>query len=386
MNASPEQVAHRHVLVRQSNTVAHTAERVQPAVSPTTVRLHADTPPAARIRVVGVGGGGCNAVDRMIREGFRDVDFLAINTDAQALQSNLASTRIQIGARLTRGLGSGGNPLIGQQAAESDLHDIAIHLRGSDMVVLTCGMGGGTGTGAAPIVAGLAQDQGALTVAVVTLPFSFEGNHRSRLALHGLEQLRTVVDTLIIIPNDRLLKQPHVQVPLTQAFQTVDQMLMRGVQGIADLVTQRGLINVDFADVRTIMARAGTAWMAVGHGRGNQRVQDAIQQALQSPLFEQSIHGARGVICNVSGGLDLSLHEVHDAMLTLTRLLHDDANIIFGAIVDQQKIEPTVKVTLVATGFEQPAPTLTRRPPSLPERSRTNEPVRLPLWAQRSKL
>lgn len=386
MNTPDEQFAQHHVLVRQSSTTAHADERVPPARSPATVRLHADTPPTARIRVVGIGGGGCNAVDRMIREGFRGVDFLAINTDAQALHSNLASTRIQIGTRLTRGLGSGGNPLIGQQAAESDLHDIASHLRSSDMVVLTCGMGGGTGTGAAPVIAGLAHDQGALTVAVVTLPFSFEGNHRNRTAVQGLEQLRTVVDTLIIIPNDRLLKQPHAGVPLTQAFQTVDQMLMRGVQGIADLVTQRGLINVDFADVRTVMQQAGTAWMAVGHGRGKQRVQDAIEQALQSTLFEQSIHGARGIICNISGGLDLSLHEVHDGMQTLTCLLHDDANIIFGAIVDQQRVDPTVKVTLVATGFEQPAPTVVRRPQPLGSQHHKGEEVRVPFWAQRSKI
>jgi cell division protein FtsZ len=315
------------------------------------------------IKVVGVGGGGGNAIDRMLSEGVPGVECIAVNTDAQALDHAQATTRIQIGSELTRGLGSGGSPIVGQGAAEESQRALANALAGADMVFITCGMGGGTGTGAAPIVAGIASDMGALTVGVVTLPFGFEGRHRRRLAEEGIEQLRPVVDTLIVIPNDRLLQSVSRFTSLRQAFGMADQVLQHGIRGITDLITQRGLINVDFADVRSIMGQAGTAWMASGRGTGTNRTSDAVAQALASPLLDVSIAGARGVLCNVVGGPDLSLAELNDGIELVARIVDSEANIISGMVIDPALTHGEVRVTLIATGFERGKPTVQRDEP-----------------------
>lgn len=307
----------------------------------------------AQISVVGVGGGGCNTVDRMMHHQVDGITTIAINTDAQALAQTGANHRLQLGNRLTQGLGSGGNPVVGQQAAEEDQETLVAALQGADMVFVTAGMGGGTGTGAAPIVAGIARDMGILTVGVVTLPFGFEGRHRRHIALHGVEQLRPVVDTLIVIPNDRLLASIGRTLPLRQAFALVDQMLLHGIQGIVDLIVRPGLINVDFADVRTIMASAGTAWMSMGRGHGTHCVEKAVQQALTSPLLDLTIAGARGVLCNITGGTDLNLNDIQAGVTTITGLVANEANIIFGATIDTSIPDDSVRVTLIATGFDQ---------------------------------
>ncbi len=320
----------------------------------------------ALIKVVGVGGGGCNAVDRMIAEGVQGVEFITVNTDAQALQHSRARVRIQIGSNLTRGLGSGGKPVIGQGAAEESQNEIAAHLKGADMVFITAGMGGGTGTGAAPVIAGIAQDMGALTVGVVSKPFGFEGNHRRKVAEQGIEQLRPLVDTLIIVPNERLAQIVVKHTPMLQAFRMADRVLLHGIQGITDLITRPGLINVDFADVNTIMSCAGTAWMAVGEGSGSNRVIDAVNEALTSPLLETSIHGARGVLCNIIGGEDLGLGEISDGIDVVTKTVDTDANIIFGAMPDPAITTDYVKITLIATGFDLEKPHIQR---ALPQRA-----------------
>jgi len=306
----------------------------------------------AQIKVVGVGGGGSNAIDRMIADGVQGVEFFTINTDVQALMHSLAPTRIRIGDKLTRGLGSGGNPVIGQKAAEENQEDIYEQLKGADMVFVAAGMGGGTGTGASPIIAGVAHDLGALTVGVVTRPFTFEGNHRRKLAEQGIEQLRPVVDTLIVIPNDRLLQTASKNTTFTQAFEMADNVLRQGIQGISDLITQRGLINLDFADVKTIMAQQGSALMAIGHGRGDSRMVDAVQQAIASPLLEVSIDGARGVLFNVTGGEDLGILEVYEAADIVSKQVDPDAHIMVGAVIDPSFAPGEVKVTLIATGFD----------------------------------
>ncbi len=306
----------------------------------------------AQIKVVGVGGGGSNAVDRMIADGVKGVEFFTINTDVQALMHSLAPTRVRIGDKLTRGLGSGGNPVIGQKAAEENQEDIYEQLKGSDMVFVAAGMGGGTGTGASPIIAGVAHDLGALTVGVVTRPFTFEGNHRRKLAEQGIEQLRPVVDTLIVIPNDRLLQTASKNTTFTQAFEMADNVLRQGIQGISDLITQRGLINLDFADVKTIMAQQGSALMAIGHGRGDSRMVDAVNQAIASPLLEVSIDGARGVLFNVTGGEDLGILEVYEAADIVSRQVDPDAHIMVGAVIDPNFAPGEVKITLIATGFD----------------------------------
>jgi cell division protein FtsZ len=315
------------------------------------------------IKVVGVGGGGCNAVERMIEAGVPGVEYIAVNTDIQTLDHSRAATRIQIGSELTRGLGSGGSPIIGQSAAEESQRALETALDGADMVFITCGMGGGTGTGAAPVVAGIASDKGALTVGVVTLPFSFEGRHRSRLAEEGIEQLRPAVDTLIVIPNDRLVQGVSRFTSLLHAFGMADQVLQQGIRGITDLITQRGLINVDFADVRSIMGQAGTAWMAIGRGSGASRTTDAVAQALASPLLDVSIAGARGVLCNVVGGEDLSLAELNDGIELVARMVDSEANIISGMVIDPSLNRGEVSVTLIATGFERGKPTVQRDEP-----------------------
>ncbi|MCG8346147.1 MAG: cell division protein FtsZ [Chloroflexales bacterium] len=306
----------------------------------------------AQIKVVGVGGGGSNAIDRMIADDVQGVEFITVNTDAQALVHSLAPVRIRIGDKLTRGLGSGGNPVIGQKAAEENQEDIYEQLKGADMVFVAAGMGGGTGTGASPVIAGVAHDLGALTVGVVTRPFTFEGNHRRKVAEQGIEQLRPVVDTLIVIPNDRLLQTASKNTSFIQAFQMADNVLRQGIQGISDLVTQRGLINVDFADVKTIMAQQGSALMAIGMGSGDSRMVDAINQAIASPLLEVSIDGAKGVLFNVTGGEDLGILEVYEAADILYKAVDPDANIIIGAVIDPTFPESAVKVTLIATGFD----------------------------------
>ncbi len=311
----------------------------------------------AVIKVVGVGGGGSNAVDRMVDEGVTGVDFITVNTDAQALLHSRATTRIRIGDKLTKGLGSGGNPVIGQKAAEETTEEIYESLKGADMVFITAGMGGGTGTGASPVIASVAQDLGMLTVGVVTKPFSFEGNHRRKTAEQGIEQLRPMVDTLIVIPNDRLLQTASKNTSMLQAFQMADNVLRQGIQGISDLITQRGLINVDFADVKTIMARQGSALMALGIGSGDNRMVDAVNEAIASPLLEVSIDGAKGVLFNVTGGEDLGILEVYEAAEIVSKAVDSEANIIFGAVIDPHFPPGQVKITLIATGFD------TSRPP-----------------------
>lgn len=315
----------------------------------------------AVIKVVGVGGGGSNAVDRMVDEGVTGVEFITINTDAQALLHSRAPTRIRIGDKLTKGLGSGGNPVIGQKAAEETTEEIYEALKGADMVFITAGMGGGTGTGASPVIASIAQDLGMLTVGVVTKPFSFEGNHRRKTAEQGIEQLRPMVDTLIVIPNDRLLQTASKNTSMLQAFQMADNVLRQGIQGISDLITQRGLINVDFADVKTIMARQGSALMALGIGSGDNRMIDAVNEAIASPLLEVSIDGAKGVLFNVTGGEDLGILEVYEAADIVAKAVDPDANIIFGAVIDPTFPPGQVKITLIATGFDASRPAEARK-------------------------
>jgi cell division protein FtsZ len=305
----------------------------------------------AQIRVVGVGGGGSNAVNRMIADGLTSVEFVAINTDAQALMLSSAPRRVRIGDKLTRGLGVGGNPEMGQKAAEEsgdELHEV---LRGSDMVFITCGMGGGTGTGASPVVARIAKDLGALTIGVVTRPFSWEGATRNNVAKEGIEQLKDSVDTLIVIPNDRLLEITDKRVTLQEAFTLVDDVLRQGVQGISELITVPGLINLDFADVRAIMSEGGAALMAVGTGTGENRAVDAVQQAISSRLLDITIDGARGILFNITGGNDLGLYEVNEAASIIKQTAHPEVNLIFGAVIDEA-LADEVRVTVIATGFE----------------------------------
>lgn len=310
----------------------------------------------AQIRVAGVGGGGSNAVDRMIDEGVSGVDFIAINTDSQALLRSKAPTRVRIGEKLTRGLGSGGNPEHGERAAEESVGDLQEVLKGSDMVFITAGMGGGTGTGGAPIVARVAKEQGALTIGVVTRPFLFEGTPRSRIAAEGIEKLKEHVDTLIVIPNDRLLELTDKRMSLTESFSLADDILRQGIQGISELITIPGLINLDFADVKTIMAEGGAALMAVGRGEGEDRARMAAEQAVSSRLLDVTIDGARGILFNVTGGADLSLYEVNLAASIIRETAHPDANLIFGAVIDES-MEDKLRITVIATGFEAVRPT-----------------------------
>jgi cell division protein FtsZ len=330
--------------------------------------------PHAVIKVIGVGGGGSNAVDRMVTDGVQGVEFITVNTDAQALVHSSSDVRIRIGDKLTKGLGSGGNPVIGQKAAEETTEEIYEALKGADMVFITAGMGGGTGTGAAPVIAmgggtgtgaapviaSIAQDLGLLTVGVVTRPFTFEGNHRRKTAEQGIEQLKPMVDTLIIIPNDRLLQTASKNTSMLQAFQMADNVLRQGIQGISDLITQRGLINVDFADVKTIMAQAGSALMAIGVGSGDNRMVDAVNEAIASPLLEVSIDGAKGVLLNVVGGEDLGILEVYEAADIVAKSVDPDAQIIFGAVIDPNFPAGQVKLTLIATGFDTTRPNVQR--------------------------
>ncbi|WP_027366082.1 cell division protein FtsZ [Desulfotruncus alcoholivorax] len=306
----------------------------------------------AHIKVIGVGGGGNNAVNRMINAGLKGVEFIAVNTDAQALQMALAGTKIQIGTKLTKGLGAGANPDIGQKAAEESREDIEQALKGADMVFVTAGMGGGTGTGAAPVVAEVAKELGALTVGVVTKPFTFEGKKRQNQAEVGIDNLKSKVDTLITIPNDRLLQVVEKNTSIVEAFRIADDVLRQGVQGISDLIAVPGLINLDFADVKTIMKDTGSALMGIGSASGDNRSVEAAKAAISSPLLETTIEGARGVLLNITGGTSLGLFEVNEAAEIISQAADNEANIIFGAVIDE-RMEDEVRVTVIATGFDK---------------------------------
>jgi cell division protein FtsZ len=305
----------------------------------------------ANIKVVGVGGGGSNAVSRMAQAEVRGIEFIAVNTDAQALARCEANRKIHIGDKLTKGLGAGGQPSIGTKAAEETSDQIYEALKDADMVFITAGMGGGTGTGAAHVIAQISQEVGALTVAVVTRPFTFEGARRRNNAEEGINNLRDKVDTLIVIPNDRLLQVVDKKTSFEAAFRIVDEVLHHGIQGIAELITVPGLINLDFADVKAIMAKAGSALMAIGHGEGDDRAVEAARMAIASPLLEVSINGAKGVLFNVTGGPDLTLYEVSQAAEVIQSAADADANIIFGAVIDP-KLQGEIKITVIATGFD----------------------------------
>jgi len=313
----------------------------------------------AKIKVVGVGGGGQNAVNRMIEEGIQGVEFIAVNTDAQALMLSSAPQRLRIGDKLTKGLGSGGNPEIGQRAADESREEIKEILEGADMVFVTAGMGGGTGSGASPVIAAVAREMGALTIGVVTRPFTFEGSQRRRSAESALEQLAHDVDTLIAIPNDRLLQIVDKKLSINQAFRMADDVLRQGIQGISELITIPGLINLDFADVRAVMLDGGAALMAIGKGSGEGRAEQAAKQAIHSALLDVSIDGAKSILFNIKGGDDLSLFEVNEAAELIRANAHPDSNIIFGAVVDPN-MKDEIHLTVIATGFDKPeqSPTL----------------------------
>lgn len=304
----------------------------------------------ARIKVIGVGGGGSNAVNRMIASDLGGVEFWAMNTDAQALLNAATIQRLQIGKKLTRGLGAGGNPAIGQKAAEESRDEIAKALEHADLVFITAGMGGGTGTGAAPIVAEVAKELGALTVGIITRPFTFEGRRRQMQADEGIAALQTRVDTLIMIPNDKLLAVISDQTPVQEAFRMADDILRQGVQGISDIITIPGLVNVDFADIRAVMADAGSAMMGIGIGSGKSRAKEAAAAAISSPLLDASVEGAKGVVFNITGGSDLTLHEVNAAAETIYEVVDPEANIIFGSVIDE-RLQGEVQITVIATGF-----------------------------------
>jgi cell division protein FtsZ len=357
------------------------------------LRLRLDDEPyaGARIKVIGVGGGGGNAVNRMVRAGLDGVEFIVANTDLQALRSNAASVKLQIGSKLTKGLGAGADPNVGRSAALEDTETILQALDGADMIFVTTGLGGGTGTGAAPVIASLAAELGALTVAVVTKPFKFEGKKRHLQAERGLEALRDCVDTIITIPNERLLSIIDRSTSLTDAFCTADDVLRQAIQGISDLILVPGLINLDFADVKTIMAGMGMAMMGTGVGEGETRAVDAARRAISSPLLEgASVNGARGVIINVTGGPDLSLIEVSDASTIVQEAADEDANIIFGAVVDPN-LKGKVKITVIATGFDpaanmRPASSAAQTPVDMTpytDHSRRAEPVAAAISADR---
>ena len=306
---------------------------------------------AATIKVIGVGGAGNNAVNRMIEAGIKGVEFIAVNTDRQQLQQSKAATKIQIGEKITRGLGAGANPDIGAQAAEESKAEIGEALRGADMVFVTAGMGGGTGTGAAAVVAGAAKELGILTIAVVTKPFTFEGKKRLAQAERGVESLKGKVDSLVVIPNDKLLQIIDRKTSIVEAFKMADDVLRQGVQGISDLISIEGLVNLDFADVKTIMLNTGMAHMGIGRASGENRAEDAAKQAIQSPLLETSIEGARGVIINITGGSDLGLQEINTAAELVQRSVDPEANIIWGSVIDES-LGDEIVITVIATGFD----------------------------------
>ena len=328
--------------------------RNEPALS--SAAMGSDIVPGsmARIKVVGVGGGGCNAVNRMIDTGVSGIEFWALNTDAQALTKANSANPLQLGQKLTRGLGAGGNPAIGQKAAEESRDEISSAIEGADLVFITAGMGGGTGTGAAPVVAEAAKEAGALTIGVVTRPFTFEGRRRTSQSEEGIMALQECVDTLIIIPNDKLLSVISEQTPVQEAFRFADDILRQGVQGISDIITISGLVNVDFADVRAVMADAGSALMGIGVGSGKSRAREAAIAAISSPLLETSIDGATGAVLNITGGNDMTLHEVNAAAEIIYEAVDPNANIIFGAVIDE-RMQGEVRITVIATGFNTAA-------------------------------
>ncbi len=343
----------------------------------------------AQIKVLGVGGGGTNAVNRMIEQGIQGVEFVAINTDAQALMLSNAPQRLRIGDKLTKGLGSGGQPERGEKAAQESMEEIKGLVKGADMVFVTCGMGGGTGTGAAPVIAQIAKDTGALTIGVITKPFGFEGSRRRRVADDGIKRLKESVDTLIVIPNDRLLQVVDKKASLQQAFRVADDILRQGIQGISELITIPGLINLDFADVRSIMCEGGSALMAIGQANGDNRAQTSAEQAIHSSLLDVSIDGAQGILFNVTGGADLSLYEVNEAAEIIRRTADPDANIIFGAVVDPN-MKDGIRITVIATGFdgirEQTIPVGEEgKTLEFPKRTFDREDLDIPAFLRRAK-
>jgi cell division protein FtsZ len=357
------------------------------------IELDMDLEQFAKIKVIGVGGGGNNAVNRMISAGLKGVEFISVNTDAQALLHAMAPKRMQIGEKLTRGLGAGAKPEIGEKAAQESREEIIAALQGADMVFVTAGMGGGTGTGAAPVVAECAREIGALTVGVVTKPFTFEGRKRFNQADSGIANLKANVDTLITIPNDRLLQVVDKKTSMMEAFRIADDVLRQGVQGISDLIAVPGLINLDFADVKSIMTNAGSALMGIGEGSGDNAAVTAAKAAINSPLLETSIQGAKGVLLNITGSSELSLFEVNEASEIISEATHENANIIFGAAIDDT-MEDTVRVTVIATGFDSDGPVI----PKLTEKSfnadtgasqkidvfKVNN-IDIPIWMRKSK-
>ncbi|MBI3816918.1 cell division protein FtsZ [Candidatus Peregrinibacteria bacterium] len=338
--------------VRQDDPAAATSREVRP-----------DVAPGAVIRVLGTGGAGSNALARMITEKVQGVEFVAVNTDVQALYHNPASKKITIGRGTTRGLGAGANPDIGKKAAEESLEEIKAAIEGTDMLFITAGLGGGTGSGSAPIIAEAARSMGILTVGVVTRPFSFEGFKRKKQADEALESLKGKVDTLITIPNDKILSLIDKTTPLTEAFQVVDEVLKHAIEGISSLITVHGLVNVDFADVKAIMQDAGTALMGIGYGTGDSRAAEAARAAVDSPLLETSIHGAQGILFNITGGNDLSMFEVDEAARIITEAAAPEANIIFGAVIDEA-YTGQIKCTVIATGFVEDKPSMASMAPA----------------------
>ncbi len=343
----------------------------------------------AQIKVLGVGGGGSNAVNRMIDQGLRGVEFIAVNTDAQALMLANAPQRLRIGDKLTKGLGSGGNPEIGEKAAQESTEEIKALIKDADMVFVTGGMGGGTGSGAAPVIARLAKESGALTIGVFTKPFTFEGARRRRIAEDGIKRLKESVDTLIIIPNDRLLQVVDKKASIQQAFMVADDVLRQGIQGISELITIPGLINLDFADVRAVMNEGGSALMSIGQANGDNRAQTAAEQAIHSALLDVSIDGAQGILFNVTGGNDLSLYEVNEAAEIIRRTADPDANIIFGAVVDPN-MKDGIRITVIATGFDaikeqRAAPDDEGRILEIPKRTYDRGDLDIPAFLRRSR-
>ncbi len=348
------------------------------------IEFDIETEQYAQIKVVGVGGGGSNAVNRMISAGLKGVDFIAVNTDVQALSLACSDCKLQIGEKLTKGLGAGANPEIGLNAAEESREEIKQVLKGADMVFVTAGMGGGTGTGAAPVIAGVARELGALTVAVVTKPFTFEGRRRMSAAEKGIIHLKENVDTLIVIPNDRLLQVVEKRTPILEAFRIADDVLRQGVQGISDLIAVPGLINLDFADIKTIMKETGDALMGIGVASGENRAVEAAKKAISSPLLETTIEGARGVLLNITGGANLGLFEVNDAADIVADAADPDANIIFGAVIDES-LQEEVRITVIATGFNQRASERRHLMADLAQRPCPGEDIDIPAFLRRKK-
>jgi cell division protein FtsZ len=338
----------------------------------------------AHIKVIGIGGGGSNAVNRMIAAGLRGVEFVSVNTDVQALTLANAGYKLQIGEKLTKGLGAGANPEIGFQAAEESREEIKQVLKGADMVFVTAGMGGGTGTGAAPVIAAVARELGALTVGVVTKPFTFEGKRRMTSAEKGIVSLKESVDTLIVIPNDRLLQVVEKRTPILEAFRIADDVLRQGVQGISDLIAVPGLINLDFADVKTIMKETGDALMGIGIGSGETRTMDAAKAAISSPLLETSIEGARGVLLSITGGANLSLFEVNEAADIVADAADPDANIIFGAVIDES-LQDEVRITVIATGFDHRISERKHLMEELSHKTFTSDDIDIPAFLRRKR-